>query len=70
METKYFMTKQYAGEKANIIKLTYPVVDPYRSLFTLPQKAGTFKFKLACIGEESEWEIISSKAGASYFSHN
>ena len=30
-------------------------------------KAGSFKFELACIGEESEWKIISSKAGAGYF---
>ena len=57
-------------EKANITKHTYPVVDPYRPLLALPQKAGSFKFKLACIGEESEWKIISSKAGAIYFGHN
>ena len=31
---------------------------------------GSFKFTLACIGEESEWNIISSKAGAGYFGHN
>ena len=56
--------------RANITKHTYPVVDPYRPLLALPQKAGSFKFKLACIGEESEWKIISSKAGAGYFGHN
>ena len=61
---------RYAGEKANATKHTYPVVDPYRQLLALPQKAGSFKFKLACIGEESEWKIISSKAGAGYFGHN
>ena len=57
----------YEGEKANITKQTYPVhiVDPYQPLLTLPQKTGSFEFKLACIGEESEWKIISSKAGAS-----
>ena len=57
---------RYAWEKANITKHTYPVVDPNRSLLALPQKAVSFKFKLACIGEESEWKIISSKAGAGY----
>ena len=61
---------RYAGEKANIIKHTCPVVDPYRPLLALPQNAGSFKFKLACIGGESEWKIISSKAGAGYFGHN
>ena len=54
------------GEKANITKHTYPVVDPYWSLLTLPQEAGSFKFKLACVGKESEWKIISSKAGEGY----
>ena len=61
---------RYAGEKANITKHTYPVVDPYRTLLALPQKAGSFKFKLACIGEENEWKIISSKAGTGYFGYN
>ena len=61
---------RYAEEKANITKNTCPVVDPYRPLLALPQKAGSFKFKLACIGGESEWKIISSKAGAGYFGHN
>ena len=58
------------GEKADITKHACPVVDPYRPLLALPQKAGSFKFKLACIGGESEWKIISSKAGAGYFGHN
>ena len=57
------------GRKANITKHTYPVVDLYRSLLPLSQKVGSFKFKLACIGEEREWKIISSKAGAGYFGH-
>ena len=57
-------------KKANITKHTYPVVDPYQPLLALPQKAGSFKFKLACIDGESEWKIISSKAGAGYFGHN
>ena len=61
---------RYTGEKTKITKHTYPVVNPYRSLLALPQKAGLFKFKLACIREESEWKIISSKAGAGYFGHN
>ena len=61
---------RYAGEKANITKHTYPVVDPYQPLLALPQKAGSFKFKLACIGEESDWKIIYSKAGTGYFGHN
>ena len=54
---------RYAGEKAITTKHTYPVVDPYRQLLALPQN-------VACIGEESEWKIISSKAGAGYFGHN
>ena len=61
------------GEKANITKHIYPVVDPYRPPLALPQKAGSLKSKLACIGEENEeneWKIISSKAGAGYFGHN
>ena len=57
-------------KKTNIIKHTYPADDTYRPLLALPQKAGLFKFKLACIGGESEWKIISSKAGAGYFGHN
>ena len=61
---------RYTGEKANITKHTCPVVDPYRPLLDLTQKAGSFKFKLACIGGESEWKIISSKAVAGYFGHN
>ena len=64
---------RYAGEKANTTmttKHTYPVVDLYRQLLALSQKAGSFKFKLGCIGEESEWKIIPSKAGAGYFGHN
>ena len=44
---------RYAGEKANITQHICPVVDPYRPLLALPQKAGSFKFKLACIGGES-----------------
>ena len=59
-----------AGENANTTKHTYPVVDPCRQVLALPQKAGSFKFKLASIGEEREWKIISSKAGAGYFDHN
>ena len=31
---------RYTGEKVNITKDTYPVVDPYRSLLALPQRAG------------------------------
>ena len=61
---------RYAGEKANVTKHTCPVVDPYRPLLALPQKADSFKFKLACIGGESEWKIISIKAGAGYFGRN
>ena len=61
---------RYEGEKANITKHTYPLVDPYRPLLALPQKVGSFKFKLACIGGESEWKIISSKAESGYFGNN
>ena len=43
---------------------------PYLPLLVLPQKAGSFKFKLECIGEESEWKIISSQAGGGFFGHN
>ena len=36
----YLLWIRYVGEKANIIKHTYPVVDPYRPLLALPQKVG------------------------------
>ena len=58
------------GRKGQHYQAPYPVVHPYRPLLALPQKAGSFKFKLACIGEESERKIISSKAGAGYFGNN
>ena len=57
---------QDTREKRPILPTTHTVLDLYRSLLALPQKAGSFKFKLARIGEESEWKIISSKAGAGY----
>ena len=44
---------RYAGEKANTTKHPHPVVVSYRPLLVLPQKAGLFKSKLACTGEES-----------------
>ena len=62
---------QDTREKRPLLPNTHtPVVDPHRSLLALPHKMGSFKFKLACIDEESEWKIISSKAGAGYFDHN
>ena len=62
--------RQDTRNKRPILPSTYnPLVDPYRPLLALPQKAGSFKFKLACIGGESEWKIISSKVGAGYFGH-
>ena len=48
----------------------HSVVDFYRPLLGLPQKASSFQFKQACIGEESEWKIISSEAVAGYSGHN
>ena len=39
-----YHTARYEGEKANITKHTYLVVDPYQPLLALPQKTGSFKF--------------------------
>ena len=66
----WLTTVKMCERKANIIRYTYPVVDPYQALLAFPQKAGLFKFKLACIFEENEWKIISSKAETGYIGQN
>ena len=67
--------RQDTQEKRQILQAHIPhlvglLVGPYQPLLALPREEDSFKFKLACIGEESEWKVISSKAGACYFGHN
>ena len=66
----WLTTAKIHGRKGLYYQAQIPRSWPYWSLLALPQKVGLFKFKLACIGEESEWKIISSKAGAVCFGHN
>ena len=43
------------GRKGQYYQVHMPRSDPYRPLLDLPQKAGSFKFKLASIGMENHF---------------
>ena len=58
-----WLRARYVGEKANITKHTYPVVDSY-NIPHLPQKTDSFKSKRACIGEENGKSFLARQEQA------